>query len=474
MRKVSARTARLLVALAIVLPCATVQAGGLFLFDRGARPLSRGGAFVAGADDPSSLWYNPAGLKDSKNQVLTDATLTLMFASVERVSVVDGEVVGRYPKVDAKPTPLPIPTLALSHNFGLDDLTFGVGIIAPNTTLLNWPKSVKTDNGNEPSPTRYSLKGLKGSILSNLALGLAYHGIDGLSIGADVQFVAGVFRVEQSLSSCDRVLCEFPEAPDYDANAVATLFPAFGITGVFGITYDLGLMRLGASAMLPYRLEGEAKLDVNVPQAPIFRNAVIVGNKADIGLDFPTIVRVGSELRLAKVIRMEGSFVWEQWSRQREITITPKNMQIQNVIGIDDYDIGPVSLPRKMRNTWSLRGGYEFFVPLRYSPFGTKFVMRGGLAYEKGAFASSAMTPLTLDSDKWVLSGGLGINLHKRVRFDTVAGYVFMKNMKVRDSEIEQPQAIRPTSNGFGTKLGNADYKMDALILGGGFAVDID
>jgi hypothetical protein len=73
-----------------------------------------------------------------------------------------------------------------------------------------------------------------------------------------------------------------------------------------------------------------------------------------------------------------------------------------------------------------------------------------------------------------VLTGGFGINLHKRVRFDTVAGYIFMKNMKVRDSNIEQPQAIRPTTSGFGTPLGNGDYNMDAFYLGGGFAVDIN
>ncbi|MBC7171120.1 MAG: hypothetical protein H5U40_01765 [Polyangiaceae bacterium] len=38
------------------------HAGGFWITDRGARPMSRGFAFVAGADDPQSLWYNPAGL----------------------------------------------------------------------------------------------------------------------------------------------------------------------------------------------------------------------------------------------------------------------------------------------------------------------------------------------------------------------------------------------------------------------------
>ncbi|MDB4986085.1 MAG: hypothetical protein JWN04_1263 [Myxococcaceae bacterium] len=463
-----------LAALLVLWPCATVHAGGLYLFDRGARALSRGGAFVAGADDPSSLWYNPAGLKDSKNQVLTDATLTLMVGtSFQRVSVgADGSETN-YPTVKPKATPLPIPTLAMSHNFGLKDWTFGMGIFAPNTVLLNWPQSVPVNGGHQPSPTRYSLIGMKGSILANLAIGGAYHGIKGLSIGADVQVVAGQFKVKTALSSCDRFTCAFPEQPDYDGTATVSL-PTLAVTGVFGITYDLGLMRLGASVMLPYELKGSANLNIKLPSAPIFNDAHLSGSKADVGINFPLIVRVGSELRPIKAVRLEGAVVWEQWSAQKEIEIKPHNVNINNVTGVGNYAVGPVTIPRDMNNVWSIRGGYEIFVPHRYSPWGLKWVMRGGLAYEKGAFKKSAMTPLTLDSNKVILSGGFGVNLHKRVRFDSVAGYIFMADPKVRDSDITQPQAIRPTTNGFGTPLGNGNYKMDALFLGGGFAVDIN
>ncbi|MDB4976772.1 MAG: hypothetical protein JWN48_5113 [Myxococcaceae bacterium] len=467
--------ARGLAALLVLWPCATVHAGGLYLFDRGARALSRGGAFVAGADDPSSLWYNPAGLKDSKNQVLTDATLTLLVnTSFQRVSVGADGTETNYATVKPKATPLPIPTLAMSHNLGLRDFTFGIGLFAPNTVLLNWPQSVRVDGVNQPSPTRYSLTGLKGSVLSNLAIGGAYHGIKGLSLGADMQIVAGQFKVATDLSSCDRFTCAFPEQPDYDGHASAKLFPALAVTGVFGVTYDMGLMRLGASVMLPYELKGTADLNVKLPSAPIFNNAHISGNKADIGIKFPLIVRVGSELRPIKAIRLEGAVVWEQWSTQDQIKIKPKGININDVTGIGNYGLGSVTIPRNMNNVWSIRGGYEIFVPRRYSPWNLKWVMRGGLAYEKGAFKKSAMTPLTLDSNKVILSGGFGVNLHKRIRFDTVAGYIFMADPKVRDSDIVQPQAIRPTTNGFGTPLGNGNYKMDALFLGGGFAIDFN
>jgi long-chain fatty acid transport protein len=460
----------LFAALLVLLPCARVYAGGLYMFERGARALSRGGAFVAGADDPSSLWYNPAGLADSKRQVLGDFTLTLMFASFERRNVTtEGDYV--YPKVEPKPTPLPIPTLAMSHDLGLEDFTFGLGIFAPNTIIMNWPDTVKTASGTQASPARYSLMGLEGSVLANLALGVAWHGIEGLSIGADVQLIAGAFKVKTALSGCDGFVCTQPERSDFDAIADVNLFPALGVSGVFGVTYDLGLMRLGASAMLPYALEGEAKLNIDLPQDAIFSNASIQGNKANIRIDFPTIVRAGIELRPVKALRLESAFVWEQWSRQKTIDVTPRDITIRNIVGISDYEVGAVNIQRNMRDTWSVRGGYEALFPRRW--FGDiKLWMRGGLAYEKGAFASSAMTPLTLDSDKVVLSGGLGLRVHKRVRLDSVIGYIFMKDMNVRNSAIEQPQAIRPNREVGPTKLGNGKYEMDAFFLGGALVID--
>ena len=54
------------------------SAGGFYLMDRGVRAGGRGGAFVAGADDPESLYYNPAGLRYSGRQLLFDAALPLM------------------------------------------------------------------------------------------------------------------------------------------------------------------------------------------------------------------------------------------------------------------------------------------------------------------------------------------------------------------------------------------------------------
>ncbi len=471
MTKTYSWLSRLALSLAVlaasVLSANQAHAGGLYLFDRGARALGRGGAFVAGVDDPSALWYNPAGLLASKNQLVADAVLPILLADYTPTDNM-GNVTG--PKVTAKPTPIPIPTLAVSHLVG-KKLAWGAGILAPMVVLMNWDQSVGADR--QPSPTRYSLLELKGTILANLTGGFAYQALDWLTIGADLQFQVGYLRAKAALTGCDGVICNFPEEPSSDLYATVKTFPTYGLTGVLGAIADFKIMKFGFSAMMPYTLRGRGWINVKMPTSPLFEDARLDGDKVKLSTKFPTILRFGSELKLVKWLALEGNFVWEQWSRQKSIDIKTDNVTVRDVVGIGDYQVGNVKFERKMRNTWSLRGGFE--ATCARSICGKfDFQLRGGLAYETGAFTSQTLQPFTLDTNKVVLSGGFTIGLTKWLRFDTVAGLVFMQNMNVTDSTIHQPQAIRPPNDELAAVIGNGKYAQNAFFLGGGFRAQTD
>jgi long-subunit fatty acid transport protein len=325
----------------------------------------------------------------------------------------------------------------------------------------------------EASPTRYSLINMRGSLLASLTAGLAYHGIKGLSIGADVQVVTGRFKAKTALTGCDAFACAFPEDPDFDSIVTLDLFPAIAVSGAAGITYEIGKLRLGASVTFPYTLKGDAHIDIKLPTSPLFENASVKGDTAAVEIKFPWIYRVGAEIRPVEFFRMEGAFVYEAWSTQQEISVVPKNVSMQNIRGIGNYDVGPTAIPRDMRDAWSVRGGYELFVPPRWMVAGLNLVMRGGLAYEHGAFANNALAPLTLDTNKWVISGGLGIELLEGVRIDGVAGWMIMQNVEVRNSEVRQPVAIRPASADR-TVIANGNYRQEAIYIGGSLYFDLD
>jgi len=53
--------ALVLVGLAVALPAARLEAAGFALFEQSSKGNAMGGAYAATADDPSAMFYNPAG-----------------------------------------------------------------------------------------------------------------------------------------------------------------------------------------------------------------------------------------------------------------------------------------------------------------------------------------------------------------------------------------------------------------------------
>src|SRR5579885_1311937 len=103
--KALALTAGFILLDALFVP-SNAQAAGLYFSDRGVKPLSRGGAWVAGADDIGAVWYNPAGLADAGTSIMVDgAWLNHRSEFTRKTQVVDaaGTVrVYNYPTVEGK------------------------------------------------------------------------------------------------------------------------------------------------------------------------------------------------------------------------------------------------------------------------------------------------------------------------------------------------------------------------------------
>jgi len=457
----TALLAALLTVVALTASPSRVMAGGFYLGDRGVRGTGRAGALIAGADSPDALWYNPAGLAFSGRQLQLDATLVaprLTFARIDG----GGET---QPTVTGDGIPLPIPGAFYSDDFGAEHWTFGVGIFAPTALLTKWPDSVVIDGQTEPAPQRYSLLSMAGTALAHVAAGAAWQPLPQLSIGLTAQLVTGAFRVRTTLSACDRAICTQPENPDYDGVTELDLAPLLGATFGAGVVYDAGFVRVGASLLTPYTLSGEATLRVRLPSAAAFDGARVDGDKASTALDFPWILRAGVEVRPLAGLRIEAAVVGELWSRQQSLTITPKDIWLRDVLALGDYEIGPVSIPRAMRDTLSLRLGGEYV----RGPLG----VRAGVAYENGAFDDATLTPLTLDSDKVTLALGVSVEVTRGLFLDASYQHFFMRNRAVRNSAVPQPNPIRPDPAD-PVYVGNGDYEMEVDTFGVGLRWALD
>src|SRR5580698_10781574 len=111
------RTIRTALAMAlgamVITQAGDARAAGLYFSDRGVRPLGRGGAFVAGADDLGAIWYNPAGIVDAPSSFLLDASWLNYSSDYTRQALTTSSTgttfVQSFPTVAGSTPVLPVP-----------------------------------------------------------------------------------------------------------------------------------------------------------------------------------------------------------------------------------------------------------------------------------------------------------------------------------------------------------------------------
>jgi long-chain fatty acid transport protein len=400
----------------------------MYWSDRGIRPMGRGGAFVAGADDLGSIAYNPAGLADAGSALLLDAALVNVRTDFTRRSIVNDNAGNpaevTFPKVSGSTPFILIPTIAGSYSpsFMRNMFTFAVGVYAPYAALSSYPETVDR----QPAPSRYSLVSLDGSALVVVGGYIAVKPIEQLRIGAGFEALTGVLETKQvfSASPQDRLFAA-PESPEYDASATLKTKPIFAPRAHFGVTgVPIKQLRLGAAFQLPSYIDAPADLNVTLPRAAAFDNARQEGTRVRVRTVLPAVLRLGVEVRPVDELRVELSWVHELWKAHEAIDVTPVDLRFYGVTGFPSpFDIPPVSIPRKFQSSHSFRLGGEYSVLRAPHPVGLD--LRAGIAYETSAIPNDYLTPLTADLDRFTLAFGLGVRPHPQWRIDALYAHVF-------------------------------------------------
>lgn len=474
------KTALLAVVLATTSGITTpASAGGLYFSDRGVRPLGRGGAFVAGADDAGSIAYNPAGLAFTGRQFLLDASWLQYSSTVQRkqrITLTDpntGQTYDSeqtYPMVEGTTPVLPIPTLAYTNDFGLEKFNFAAALWAPYAAITSYPERL----GSTPAPQRYSLISLNGSALAIGGLYASYRASSKFALGAGVEVLSGYFTTSVVMSTCppDRFVCA-PEDPDFDALSRLKVGPIIAPSGIIGAIYaPTKSVRLGASFHLPFWIRSSADIDVRLPQNPLFATARQDGNQADVSFNLPWTLRAGVEGRLGESTRIEGSVAVEGWSTHDRITVSPHDIALSGVQGFPDhYRVNEISLERGFQNNWSLHAGGEHTFAL--SGYGLS--LRAGAAYEKSAIPAPYLSATTIDLDKVTLSFGGSLHVGKW-RFDGVYARVIgiPVDVSVGDARIPPVNPVRANPPASPTYINAGHYGANANVYGVGLAYQFD
>ncbi len=457
------------------------HAGGLYFSDRGVRPLGRGGAFVAGADDAGAVYYNPAGLAFAGHSLLIDAAWLQYSSTFQRKAYEQqrdpntGQPTGQYfvqtfPAVKGTTPVLPIPTLAYTDNFGVDKANFAVAAWAPYAAVTSYPETL---NGS-PAPQRYSLISLDGSALAVVGLYASYKPNKHVALGAGIEMLTGFFSSTVVFNTCppDRFICA-PEEPSYDSLSRLKVGPIFAPTGTVGaILVPDDMVRFGLSFHLPYWINSPAKVDVRLPSAPIFQNAKQQGNSANVKFQLPWTLRAGVEVRPADRTRVELAGTYEAWSMHDSIVMTPDNVKLTGVSGFpSEYQVGQIKLERGFTNTYSVRIGGE----QGFDIGGYGLDLRAGFMYEKSAIPNKYLSALTVDLDKYTIAIGGSLHVGKW-RFDGTYARVTGISAKVdpKTAGITQVNPVRANPPAFPDRINGGTYQANANVYGVGLAYQFD
>lgn len=433
----------------------TASAGGLQLSTRGVRPTARAGAFVAGADDLGSLWFNPAGLAaaaggESTRDFLVDFGYVAQSAEYTRID--SGNNV--QDTVSNEAPGLPVPTLGVGFDIG-ETLVVAGGVYAPYAALGKYP---------EEGPQRYSLVDMSQSLLVILEAAVGYRVNDKIRLGAGIQNM--IFQMSSRIvfSGCPGETACAPEDPEFDSLGQIDQTTYFSPSAVVGAQIDVTpTITIGAAFQLPFQISGQGTFESRLPSSGFFDGAEIVGDRADVSFTLPAMVRGGIEVRPTPTWRVELAADLEMWSQHDEFTIEPQNVRIEGAPGVGTYEIGPLIIPRHFDNSLAVMLGAEGEIT-------DDLTVLGGYSYETAAAPDEYLSVLTVDGTKHLVAGGIGYQ-RGALSFNATLGFVAVASRTVSPDTgmATQLTPIRDTSDEPLVVYTNwGDYSASWLIAGAG------
>lgn len=427
-------------------------AGGQLVGDNGSQGTQRAGAFAAKADDPSALWFNPAGFAVGETLFYLGANVVGYQQSFRRAGTYDDPTAtygdDEFPVVENQAGPQAIPMLAAGVRRGKVGL--GFGLMAPHGYgARSFAEEVTTRAGNPaPAPQRYDTMEQRALIVLPSAA-LAYDLGTGLSVGLR----ASVGYAQMASRKAVQGISNNAESPAQDSivtlEARDTMVPAWaaGLHWVASPTVELGFVytapiTIDAKGMSSTVL-GDA-LREPVPGMENYMEPVPAGTErcapggtrealpACLTLELPQTATAGVRWIArdedgAELGDVEVDVRWEQWSAASDYTAVVDG--VNHLLGTRLED---TVIRHGFQDVWSLRLGAAGVV--------NEWHVRGGVAYETGA-APASWTRLDVDGNARMTAAlGVGVDLGAW-RLDVGGAAIVQPRRSLRDVHLEDPGA---------------------------------
>lgn len=318
----------------------------------GTRAISLGGAFIAVADDPSAVFYNPAGILRQEGRFNVSFDGFYIWPS-HVLTLPTGSIIhSRYTAS--------LPQFFMTARLN-DRVTFGFGVFTPYAGGgVDWKKA---DLG-------YPFRSTMG--ITSITPAVAYKVSEELSVGATLNFYTSTFTLDTDMA---------PLGPLSSEESGSALSAGFGLMFRPGERAAFGLSIRG-----PAKLTMAGKTKMNLAGYTVFFDS-------ETSIKIPWDIEAGFSYRLSDRLLLSTSADYTLWSALDKVDKVIKGIP---VVGDIRY-----AEPMDFRNILVLRAGLE----LALNPV---LSLRGGVGFDKWASPVETLSPANIDVNKVVLLGGIG------------------------------------------------------------------
>ncbi len=369
-----------------------ILAAGFNLGEFGGRSAAMGNAAVAQGYDPSTIYYNPAGIGFLEG--------TQFYGGVTLIAP-QGTFVGAdpiFPDREYEQEDQIFPPLGIyaTHRFN-EKFAAGIGLTTPFGLGVAWE--------DEDFPGRFISKDvtLASYYISPV---VAYKPHPKLSISGGADFVISSLELNRN------VLLFSSEGSPGTEVGTATLEGTTELAVGFTASAMYRTDRLGVGVAYRHSVNNEADdgdatfnvFDDLDAKTKAFANALLKDQKVATGLEYPSILAAGLYYKLTESLGAEVSYAYFGWDVFDEL-----------VLDFDDDRLNQ-TIPENYENSSQLRVGVHYEATDRLS-------LRGGFIWDETPQPIESVSPLLPDDTRNDYTFGIGYDFGK---FKLDGGYMFV------------------------------------------------
>jgi long-chain fatty acid transport protein len=375
----------------------TAHAAGFAIDTQSARATGMAQAVTALVDDPSAVFYNPAGIATGKGFSLQVGDTPILAGL--RFTPDGGSVQSMQPRIS------PPPHAFLRYGI-LEDIAVGVGLSTPFGASSSWEEGWMGRTATTGSSmAMYDI---------NPTLAMSFFD-KRLRVGLGFRLVTGTVVLNRDLRF---------SADQFGSVAIKGAGTGEGFS--MGLQLDVlpKLVTLGASYRsgvdLPFK--GHADFD-NVPAE--FQGSAF-DQEMTSTVNLPATARAGLGVRPTEALNLAFDVVWTEWSR------------FQSLDFYFERSGSTSTTPKNWHNTTSFHLGGEYAL--------TKALdVRAGFSFDPTPSPLDTLSPDLPDSDRYRVAVGAGYDVLDNLKLDV--GYQFIA-LKETQSEYPAQTGLRGTYGG--------------------------